>query len=76
MAPPICRYGSDQLRQTIFLLLYSPAGETVTVSFNVGPEELTYYSTAKQAYVQDSAEFDVWVGSDSEAELHGEFAVM
>ncbi len=52
-----------------------PAGETRTVTFRIGPDELTYYSTSKRAYVQDAAAFDVWVGSDSTAELHAEFAV-
>lgn len=52
-----------------------PAGEKKTVIFCLGPKELSYYSTAKHAYVQDAAAFSLWVGSDSTADLKGEFEV-
>ncbi len=73
------RWGSDTrpMRELKgFRKLLIPAGETRTVTFTLGPEELTYYSTAKQAYVQDAAAFDLWAGGDSCAQLHAEFAVV
>lgn len=50
-------------------------GETKTVSFPLGPEELRYWSTNAGAWIQDATTFDVWVGSDSQATLHAEFEV-
>ncbi len=52
-----------------------PAGEKKTVTFCLGPKELSYYSTSKRAYVQDAAAFSLWVGGDSTADLKGEFEV-
>lgn len=51
-------------------------GETKTVTFKLGPDQLTYWSTHAGKWVQDAATFDVWVGSDSLATLHGEFEVI
>ncbi|HTX78241.1 MAG TPA: beta-glucosidase BglX [Longilinea sp.] len=51
-------------------------GETKTVTFQLGPDELTYWSTSAGKWVQDAEAFDVWVGSDSTAALHGEFTVI
>jgi beta-glucosidase len=48
--------------------------EKKTVSFKLGPEELTYWSAAKKGWVEDASDFDVWVGGDSNAELHGTFS--
>ena len=45
-------------------------GETRTVSFQLGPDELGYWSTNAAGWVQDAAAFDIWVGADSLAELH------
>jgi len=50
-------------------------GETKTVTFVLGPDELTYWSTNAGRWIQDAAAFDIWVGGDSLASLHGEFAV-
>lgn len=50
-------------------------GETRTVTFQLGPSALRYWSTSRGAWVQDAAEFDIWVGSDSLATLHAEFRV-
>jgi beta-glucosidase len=52
-----------------------PAGETRTVVFELGPEELQYWSTATRGWVQEPAVFDVWVGGDSMASLHATFEV-
>jgi beta-glucosidase len=51
-------------------------GETKAVTFQLGPAELTYWSTNAGKWVQDAEAFDVWVGSDSMASLHAEFTVI
>ncbi|MEZ4707241.1 MAG: beta-glucosidase BglX [Caldilineaceae bacterium] len=51
-------------------------GETQTVTFQLGPEELCYWSTSAGDWIQDAAEFDLWVGGDSLATLHAGFAVI
>jgi beta-glucosidase len=51
-------------------------GETKTVTFELGPEQLKYWSTNAGTWVQDAAAFDLWVGSDSQATLHAEFVVV
>jgi beta-glucosidase len=51
-------------------------GETKTVTFRLGPAELGYWSTSAGKWLQDAAGFDVWVGADSLATLHGDFAVV
>jgi beta-glucosidase len=50
-------------------------GETKTVEFTLGPAELSYWSAADRAWVQEAASFDVWAGGDSTEELHAEFDV-
>lgn len=45
------------------------AGETRTVSFPLGPDQLRYWSAATRRTVQDVTTVDVWVGGSSEAEL-------
>lgn len=51
-------------------------GETKTVTFELGPQQLQYWSTNAGKWVQDAAVFDLWVGSDSMATLHAEFEVV
>jgi beta-glucosidase len=51
-------------------------GETRTVTFKLGPDELTYWSASAGKWVQDAEAFDVWAGSDSLASLHTEFSVI
>ncbi|TAP42801.1 glycoside hydrolase family 3 N-terminal domain-containing protein [Arthrobacter sp. S39] len=45
------------------------AGETRTVEFELGPDQLRYWSAATRDYVQDATTIDIWVGGDSEADL-------
>jgi beta-glucosidase len=52
------------------------SGETKTVRFKLGPEELRYWSAAARDWVQEAETFDVWVGNDSSASLHSTFRVM
>lgn len=51
-------------------------GEKKTVTFKLGKDELTYWSTNANAWIQDPASFDLWAGSDSQASLHAEFEVV
>ncbi|MBT5102059.1 MAG: beta-glucosidase, partial [Planctomycetes bacterium] len=73
------KWGSDSrpLRELKgFERISIQAGETKQVSFQLGPDELRYWSTSAQGWIQDVAEFDVWVGSDSQATLHAGFEVV
>jgi beta-glucosidase len=49
------------------------AGAKQTLHFTLGPEELKFWSPAKKDWVVEPEQFDVWVGEDSTAKLHGEF---
>jgi beta-glucosidase len=51
-------------------------GETKTVTFHLGPDELGYWSTNAGKWVQDTADFDIWVGADSLATLHADLEVV
>ena len=51
-------------------------GETKTVHFVIGKNELTYWSEARRAWVEEPEEFDVWIGNNSNASLHGRFRVV
>jgi beta-glucosidase len=51
-------------------------GESKSVHFSLGKNELSYWSSAKKAWVQEAEVFDVWVGGDSNATLHQEFRVV
>lgn len=50
--------------------------ETQAVTFSLGPEELRYWSTSQEKWVQDAEAFDLWVGADSTATLHAELQVV
>lgn len=51
-------------------------GEKKTLHFTLGKDELTYWSPSEKKWVLDPAVFDVWVGEDSTAKLHGSFEVV
>jgi beta-glucosidase len=51
-------------------------GEKRSVTLPLGPDELRYWSTAERKWVQEEAAFDVWVGGDSTATLHGDLSVV
>jgi beta-glucosidase len=51
-------------------------GETKTVTFHLGPDELGYWSTNAGRWIQDVAAFDIWVGADSLATLHADLTVV
>jgi beta-glucosidase len=50
-------------------------GETETVTFPLGPDELRYWSRSQRKWLQDAEAFDVWVGADSTATLHADLQV-
>jgi beta-glucosidase len=73
------RFGSDSrpMRELKgFERVSLQPGETRTVTFELGPKQLTYWSTNAGTWLQDASAFDLWVGSDSQATLHAEFVVM
>ena len=45
------------------------AGATTTVTFDLGPDQLRYWSAVTRDWVQDATEIEVYVGGDSTAEL-------
>ncbi len=51
-------------------------GQTQTVTFELGAKQLKYWSTSAGKWVQDAADFDIWIGSDSLATLHTELVVV
>jgi len=50
-------------------------GEVKTVHFTLRPEDLTYWTASKRAWVQDETVFDIYAGDDSTASLAGSFEV-
>jgi beta-glucosidase len=51
-------------------------GQKQEVSFTVGRDERNYWSAAKNGWVVESSDFDVWVGNSSTATLHDSFSVV
>jgi beta-glucosidase len=49
--------------------------EKKTLHFALGKDELTYWSSAKKAWVEEPSTFDIWLGPDSTATLHSTFTV-
>ncbi len=48
-------------------------GAKQTLHFKLGKDELQFWSPIKKQWVVEPEQFDVWVGEDSTAKLHGEF---
>jgi beta-glucosidase len=51
-------------------------GETKTLKFPFGKDELKYWNPQLKQWIVEPSEFDVWAGEDSTASLHAEFTVM
>jgi beta-glucosidase len=49
--------------------------ETLTLQFDLGPNERKYWNAATKQWTLDKATFDVWVGGDSTADLTTTFQV-
>jgi beta-glucosidase len=52
------------------------AGETRSVSFQLGADQLRYWSAVTRSWVQDASTIDIWAGGSSAAELHAEFEIV
>jgi beta-glucosidase len=50
-------------------------GETQTLSFPLGKEELSFWSPATKVWSEEPSTFDVWAGEDSTASLHSELLI-
>ena len=50
-------------------------GQTQTLTFSLGPDELGFWSPQSKTWGVEAGTFDVWVGEDSTAPLQTEFAV-
>jgi len=50
-------------------------GETKTLKFPLGKDELKYWSPQTKQWIVDPSEFDVWAGEDSKASLHADLKV-
>lgn len=50
-------------------------GETKTLHFRLGRDELQFWSPQTKRWAVEASVFDVWVGEDSSAELHTELTV-
>lgn len=48
-------------------------GETRTLKFPLGTDQLHFWNPQSRAWVVDPSEFDVWTGEDSTASLHTQF---
>jgi beta-glucosidase len=51
-------------------------GESRTLRFTLGPNELSYWSSQDRKWVEDAEAFDVWAGTDSAAPLHAAFKIV
>jgi beta-glucosidase len=51
-------------------------GQKQEITFTVGREERNYWSAAKNGWVVEPSDFDVWVGNSSTATLHDSFSVV
>jgi beta-glucosidase len=49
------------------------AGAKQTVHFDLGPEQLQFWSPATKKWQVEPEQFDVWAGDNSKAPLHAEF---
>ncbi len=72
------RYGSASrpVRQLEgFKRIALQPGETKTLTFPLGRNELQFWDPQSKRWVVEPSEFDVWAGGNSQAALHAEFTV-
>ena len=50
-------------------------GETKTLKFPLGKDELKYWNPQSKQWIVEPSEFDVWAGEDSKASLHADLKV-
>jgi beta-glucosidase len=46
-----------------------------TLRFQLGAPELQFWSPQSKRWIMESSVFDVWVGEDSTAPLHGQLVI-
>ncbi len=51
-------------------------GQKQEVNFTIGRNERNYWSAARNGWIVEPSDFDVWVGDSSTASLHGSFSVV
>ena len=51
-------------------------GQKQEIRFTIGREERNYWSAARNGWVVEPSDFDVWVGNSSTAALHDTFSVV
>jgi beta-glucosidase len=72
------RYGSASrpVRQLEgFRRITLQPGETKTLTFPLGRNELQFWDPQTKRWVVEPSQFDVWAGGDSQASLHADFAI-
>ena len=72
------RYGSASrpVRQLKgFQRVAFKAGETKTLTFPLGMEELKYWSPQTHQWIEEPSDFDIWAGEDSTASVHADLKV-
>jgi len=72
------RYGSASrpVRQLKgFKRVMLKPGETQTLHFPLGKNELQFWSPQTKIWAVEASDFDVWAGEDSTARLHAELSV-
>jgi beta-glucosidase len=50
-------------------------GETKTLKFPLGKNELKYWNPQTKQWIEEPSDFDVWAGEDSTASLHADLKV-
>ena len=50
-------------------------GETKTLKFPLGKDELKYWNPQSKQWIVEASEFDVWAGEDSKASLHADLKI-
>ncbi len=50
-------------------------GETKTLTFPLGKDELQYWDPQTRKWIEEASEFDVWAGDSSTAALHADLVV-
>lgn len=50
-------------------------GETRTLRFQLGRNELQFWSPQTKKWAVEPSVFDVWAGEDSMSDLHGELTI-
>ena len=50
-------------------------GETKTLTFPLGKDELKYWNPQTKQWVVEASDFDIWAGDDSTASLHADLTV-